>query len=114
MCEHPKLILCFRSAGISTLGWCLGLASVTNFIASMIVGIAALNHPTYVIEKWHIWIIFVAVTWCAVGLNVFATRILPMWNKFICGYSLFVRPAIEPIPLTHKQCTSLPPPLESP
>lgn len=72
-----------RSAGISTLGWWLGLASVTNFIAAMIVGIAALNYPDYVIERWHIWLIFVAVTWAAVGMNVFWTKLIPLWNKFI-------------------------------
>lgn len=50
----------------------------------MIVGIAELNHPDYIIQKWHIWIIFVIITWCAVAMNVFATKWLPMWNKFIC------------------------------
>jgi hypothetical protein len=72
-----------RSAGISTLGWWLGLASVTNFIAAMIAGIAVLNNPDYVIERWHIWLLFVAVTWMAIGLNIFATRWLPVWNQFI-------------------------------
>ena len=72
-----------RSAGISTLGWWLGLASVANFISAMIVGIAALNHPDYVIERWHIWLVFVAVTWSAIGLNVFGMKWLPLWNQFI-------------------------------
>ncbi len=49
----------------------------------MIAGIAVLNNPDYVIERWHIWFIFVAVTWSAIGLNVFATRWLPLWNQFI-------------------------------
>ncbi|EXJ58334.1 hypothetical protein A1O7_05759 [Cladophialophora yegresii CBS 114405] len=75
------------SAGISTLGWWLGLASVTNFVASMITGIAVLNHPDYVIERWHIWLLFVAVTWLAIGLNVFGTRWLPLWNRFILVFS---------------------------
>ncbi|KIW66840.1 hypothetical protein, variant 1 [Phialophora macrospora] len=75
------------SAGISTLGWWLGLASVTNFIAAMIAGIAVLNHPNYVIQSWHIWLIFVAVTWSAIALNVFGTRFLPVWNRFILCFS---------------------------
>ena len=79
----PLLAKCSRSAGISTLGWWLGLASVTNFIAAMIAGIAVLNNPDYVIQKWHIWLIFVVVTWMAIGLNVFGTRWLPIWNQFI-------------------------------
>ncbi|OCT51319.1 Choline transport protein [Cladophialophora carrionii] len=77
----------YISAGISTLGWWLGLASVTNFIASMITGIAVLNHPDYVIERWHIWLIFVAITWSAIAMNVFGTRWLPLWNKFILFFS---------------------------
>lgn len=79
-----------RSAGISTLGWWLGLASVTNFIAAMVVGIAQLNHPDYVIERWHIYLVFVVVTWMAISLNIFGTRLLPMWNKFICKCHLVV------------------------
>ncbi|KAI1630202.1 amino acid/polyamine transporter I [Exophiala viscosa] len=78
----------YISAGISTLGWYLGLASVTNFIAAMVVGIAQLNHPDYVIERWHIYLVFVVVTWMAICLNIFGTSILPMWNKFILGFSL--------------------------
>ncbi|KIX04567.1 uncharacterized protein Z518_05437 [Rhinocladiella mackenziei CBS 650.93] len=77
----------YMSAGISTLGWWLGLASVTNFIAAMVVGVAALNHPDYTIERWHIWLIFAAVTWAAIGMNVFGTRYLPLWNKFILYFS---------------------------
>lgn len=78
-----------RAAGTSTLGWWLGLASVANFIAAMIAGIAVLNHPDYVIKNWHIWILFVVVTWMAIGMNVFFTRWLPMWNKFIRTIQLF-------------------------
>ncbi|MBV36906.1 MAG: hypothetical protein CMP47_15870 [Rickettsiales bacterium] len=77
----------YISAGISTLGWWLGLASVTNFISAMIVGIAQLNHPDYVIERWHIYLVFVAVTWAAIGMNVFFTKWLPAWNKFILYFS---------------------------
>lgn len=73
----------YISASISTLGWWLGLGSVTNFIAAMLLGIASLNNEDYVIERWHTWLVFVAVTWCAVAINVFGARILPLWNKFI-------------------------------
>jgi choline transport protein len=64
----------------------------------MICGIAALNHESYVIERWHIWLVFVAVTWCAVGLNVFGTRLIPMWNKFI-------RRPTHPQPVMHYSLT---------
>ncbi|KIW10678.1 hypothetical protein PV08_11642 [Exophiala spinifera] len=77
----------YMSAGISTLGWWLGLASVTNFISAMILGIAQLNHPDYVIERWHIYLVFVIVTWAAIGMNVFFTKWLPAWNKFILYFS---------------------------
>ncbi|KAL5092270.1 hypothetical protein Trisim1_002157 [Trichoderma cf. simile WF8] len=73
----------YMAAGVSTLGWWLGLASVTNFVAAMILGIAQLSYPEYTITRWHTWLVFVAITWLAVGFNVFCTKWLPPWNKFM-------------------------------
>ena len=81
----------YISASVSTLGWWLGLGSVTNFVAAMLLGIASLCNEDYVIQRWHTWLVFVGVTWLAVAINVFGARILPIWNKFIC--ESFICPA---------------------
>ncbi|KAJ5175040.1 uncharacterized protein N7482_000917 [Penicillium canariense] len=78
----------YIAASISTFGWWLGLASVTNFIAAMVLGCAALCWEDYIIENWHIYIVFVFITWMAVGLNICGSRLLPLWNNFIMYFSL--------------------------
>ncbi|KAL9623413.1 MAG: hypothetical protein Q9160_002306 [Pyrenula sp. 1 TL-2023] len=72
-----------RSACTSTIGWYLGFASVTNFVAAIIVGLAKLCWEGYEIERWHVYLVYVGVSWLAIGLNVFGSRLIPLWNKFI-------------------------------
>lgn len=52
----------------------------------MIVGCAALYWEEYIIQRWHIYIIYVLITWMAIGMNIFGSRILPLWNKLISKF----------------------------
>jgi len=73
-----------RSNGwISILGWWLGAASVANFIASMILEIVLVWHTEFVVQRYHQYLLYVAVTWLAVAINVFASRWIPLFNKMI-------------------------------
>ncbi|CAM1511803.1 Fc.00g093160.m01.CDS01 [Cosmosporella sp. VM-42] len=66
------------AVSISTFGWWLGLASVTNFVAAMVLGCVALYWEDYIIANWHFSFVFVLFTWIAVGLNIRGSRLLPM------------------------------------
>ena len=70
-----------RSACISTCGWWLGLASVCNFVAAMVLAIIQLCVEEYISYPWHQWICYVVVLWLAVVINVFGTRFLPAFNR---------------------------------
>jgi amino acid transporter len=84
---HETLLTCLstvsRSACISTCGWWLGLASVCNFVAAMVLAIVQLCIEDYTIRPWHQWLCYVAILWLAVALNIFGTRFLPAFNRFI-------------------------------
>jgi choline transport protein len=73
----------YSTAGIAILGWWLGAASVSNFVASMILDIAMLWHPTYEPQHWQQYMLYVALIWLAVAFNVFASRFVPLMNKLI-------------------------------
>ncbi|OCL14730.1 hypothetical protein AOQ84DRAFT_384511 [Glonium stellatum] len=73
----------YMSACISTCGWWLGLASVCNFVAAMVLAMVQLCVEDYTICPWHQWLCYVAILWLAVALNIFGTRFLPAFNQFI-------------------------------
>ncbi|KAK5237887.1 hypothetical protein LTR47_000980 [Exophiala xenobiotica] len=77
----------YLSASVSTLGWWLGLGSVCQFIAAMILGMVKLCNESYVIKDWHIWLCYVAVIWTACTLVIVGSRILPAFNNFMMYFS---------------------------
>ncbi|THC95301.1 hypothetical protein EYZ11_005211 [Aspergillus tanneri] len=78
----------YMSACISTSGWWLGLASVCNFVAAMVLAMVHLCVEEYTIRPFHQWLCYVAVLWLAVAFNIFGTRFLPAFNQFILYFSM--------------------------
>ena len=72
-----------RNGWISILGWWLGAASVANFVSSMILEIVLVWYPQFDVQHWHQWLIYVAITWVAVAINVFASRWIPLLNRLL-------------------------------
>lgn len=72
------------SAVVSVIGFWLGGAATSNFISGMILSIAEFVTPEYQIQPWHKYLVYVAVIWAAVAVNVFGSQVLPAFNKFIC------------------------------
>jgi ABC-type multidrug transport system fused ATPase/permease subunit len=54
----------------------------------MILEIASIWYPDYELQHWQEYLIYVALIWLAVGLNVFASQWIPMFNQFIFGLSV--------------------------
>ncbi|OQU95641.1 hypothetical protein CLAIMM_01823 [Cladophialophora immunda] len=75
-------------ACVSTAGWWLGNASVANFIAAMILAMVKISIPDYVIHPWHQWLLYAVILWLAVAINVFGSRFVPLFSKFILYFSL--------------------------
>lgn len=89
--NRTYLLTFHRNGWISVFGWWLGLASVCNFVASMILAMAALWYPDYSIERWQQWMVYVALCWTTVALNVFGSKLIPLFNKFIRKSSSSIR-----------------------
>jgi choline transport protein len=67
----------------SLVGWWLASASVSNFVASMILAIVTLWYPDYEIQRWHQWLIYCGLVWLAIALNVFGSGLIPLFNQFL-------------------------------
>ena len=54
----------------------------------MILEIVNIWYPDYKLQHWHQYLIYVALIWLAVAINVFASQWIPMFNQFIFGLSV--------------------------
>lgn len=54
----------------------------------MIVEIASIWHPNFEPHQWQIYLIYVALIWLAASLNIFGSRLLPLYNQFVCVLSI--------------------------
>lgn len=71
------------SASVSTFGWWLGLASVAQFIAAIILGMVKLCNEEFIFHDWHTWLCYVAVLWAACAVVIFGSQLLPAFNTFM-------------------------------
>jgi choline transport protein len=56
---------------------------VCNFIGAMVLAMVRISIPEYTVQPWHQWLCYTAVLWLAVSINIFGSRFLPDFNKFI-------------------------------
>ncbi|RVX70500.1 hypothetical protein B0A52_05151 [Exophiala mesophila] len=73
----------FLNGWMSIIGWWLASGSVANFVSYMILSIVALWYPEFEAQNWQQYLIYVAVIWLAVAMNVFASEWLPHFNQMI-------------------------------
>lgn len=49
----------------------------------MILSIVKLWLPGYEIQRWQQWLVYCALIWLAIGLNVFGSSYIPLFNQMI-------------------------------
>jgi choline transport protein len=49
----------------------------------MILAIVTLWYPDYEIQRWQQWVIYCALIWLAIALNIFGSSFIPMFNQLI-------------------------------
>ncbi|KAH7028897.1 amino acid/polyamine transporter I [Microdochium trichocladiopsis] len=81
--SRTRAILSFYTGWISLLGWVALTASAPFGAANIIQGVVVLNYEDYVPQTWHWYLIYVAVTLIAFGLNIFGGRVLPVLENLI-------------------------------
>lgn len=74
---------------MSIIGWWLGAGSVANFVSGMVLDIVLIWYPSYSFQHWHQYLIYVAIIWLAIAINILASRLLPLFNKLISTLSVF-------------------------
>ncbi|MBE3048299.1 amino acid permease [Candidatus Bathyarchaeota archaeon] len=73
---------------VNLAGW-LALVAVNSLIQSQLIfGMVSLLHPDYEAQRWHQFLIYIAVAAIALFVNAFAYRLLPYCNTFALAWSL--------------------------
>lgn len=62
-------------------GWIALVATAGSLAGSLITGVIALLHDDYNVERWHIFLIYLAYMLGACFINIFGLRTLPTINK---------------------------------
>jgi hypothetical protein len=65
----------------ATAGWIALVATAGSLAGGLITGAIALAHPDYEINRWLIFVIYIAYMLYAAALNIFGLRLLPIVNK---------------------------------
>lgn len=73
---------------INLSGWVALVATNSVIEAQLIAYIAQLMHPNYVPQRWHEFLIYIAVTLISFSINAFGTRLLPLINSFALTWSI--------------------------
>ncbi|KAK6200736.1 hypothetical protein LQW54_009540 [Pestalotiopsis sp. IQ-011] len=63
------------------LAWVFGGASMSSIIGSTVVQMYALNHPDFVADNWHVFVVYIIVTWAACLSVCFFNRAMPYLNN---------------------------------
>jgi choline transport protein len=54
----------------------------------MILAMVKISIPDYIIQPWHQWLLYAAILWLAVAVNVFGSRFVPLFSKFIREFAV--------------------------
>jgi amino acid transporter len=64
------------------LAWIMGAASMAAIFGNTVVQMYALNHPGFVAQPWHVFIVYIIATWFACAAVCLANRAMPLVNNF--------------------------------
>ncbi|EYB29088.1 hypothetical protein FG05_11111 [Fusarium graminearum] len=81
--DDYKPFASYLNGWMSVIGWWLASSSVSNFVSSMILDIVSAWHPDWNQERWHQYLIYVALIWIATSANIFMSRWIPLFNKMV-------------------------------
>jgi choline transport protein len=81
--SHRRFIT-WMQGWVTWFAWVSLLAGVANTTAVMIQGLAALNNPSYVPERWHVTLIIFAMLIFEGLMNMYAFWLIP-WIEMLAG-----------------------------
>ncbi|KAJ5020818.1 hypothetical protein J3E73DRAFT_376206 [Bipolaris maydis] len=66
-----------NSSQVECFGLDFGTASITSILSTQIISMYGLFHPGYAYERWHVFIVYLILTWISCAIVMFANRALP-------------------------------------
>ncbi|KAH8433215.1 uncharacterized protein LDX57_010849 [Aspergillus melleus] len=75
--------LSYITGWLCATGWECAIASIAFLGGTIIQGLAVLNYPDYVFERWHGTLITIAIALFAVIFNTFLAKKLPLVEAFV-------------------------------
>lgn len=67
-------------------GFCCSVASVVIILAEVVFALVQLYNPSFVVERWHIFLVFLAVNILSVLFNIFGAVRMPWIGKAFCKF----------------------------
>lgn len=83
--DHAKSILSFFVGVLSCAGWIFACVSSTYIAALFILSLAIMYHPEFVAEKWHFYLIYMAVYLLGHLINAYGVRCLTWLTNGLVG-----------------------------
>lgn len=75
-----RRIYSWYTGWLNAFAWTFGAASVSAVLANQVLAISQLLHPAYTIERWHLFLVYLAFTWISCSTVLFAHRALPAFG----------------------------------
>ncbi|EMC99728.1 hypothetical protein BAUCODRAFT_30112 [Baudoinia panamericana UAMH 10762] len=69
-------VVSFYAGWWNFLAWIFGTSSTSLFAAETIIALYSTYHPEYALQRWHIFICYVVVTWINLSIVLFGQRFL--------------------------------------
>ncbi|KAF8175010.1 putative amino acid transporter [Mycena galopus ATCC 62051] len=79
--KHGRL-LGFCTGLINFYGWIFGLTAIVAIPANIIVQMYVVFHPDFVVQPWHIFLVFVLINWSCCLTVIFFNRAMPALQRF--------------------------------
>lgn len=75
--KTPSSCLHYLSGWITVFAWQAAVTSICYLFAGQVQGLAILNHPEYVPQRWHATLIMWATIAVAFAINIYCIKLLP-------------------------------------
>ena len=62
-------------------GWILGCASSMSITGNVVIQMWYLNHPDFVPQPWHVFIVYLLCTWFGCAMIIFGHKLLPYFHS---------------------------------
>ncbi|KAJ7224935.1 choline transport protein [Mycena haematopus] len=72
----------FFTGLINFYGWIFGLAAIVVIPANVIVQMYVVFHPDFVVNPWHIFVVYVLIDWFCCLTVIFFNRFMPVLHRF--------------------------------